>query len=412
MKILCLRAYYEPEQTAGTHLMKDLEECIISEHSIEYIVSTPTRGVSDEVRRYYKRKRIEKKYNGKIVVKRFPMYKEGKSPVTRAIRYLCCGIAQIYLGSRSENIDLILSGSTPPTIGVYCVVLGKILSKKQHKKIPIIYKIDDIFPDSLVQAGLTKEGSIIWKIGRRMEDYIYKNTDILIVINQRMKDNLLRKGVLDTKIEVISNWIDFENVVPVNKKQNRLFDELRISREKYNILYAGNIGEAQGAEIIIEVAKKLKDVDSINFVVFGGGANFIDFRNKASDLDNIQVFDLMPLDRVSEVYSVADIALITCKPGFGNIGMPSKTWSIMACNKQIIASYDLNSVLESVINECNAGVVVEPGNTDALAHIILETFNNRFEENNSTTNIREIAMKMASKDYCTGRYLDVINMFA
>ena len=404
MKILCPRAYYDPEQTAGSHLMQDLEECFTQKHSIEYIVSTPTRGVSDEVREQYKHKLTEEKRDGKVLVRRFPMFREAKSPLQRALRYLFCNIAQVYYGGRENNIDVIYSGSTPPTIGVTCVKISKRLSRKQKKKVPIVYKLDDIFPDSLVQAGITYEGSLVWKIGRVIENYIYSNVGTIIVNNEGMRKNLLNKNVPESKIKVVNNWIDFSTVKPINKDKNMLFEELDIPRDKYIVLYAGNVGEAQGAEIIIDVAGKLQHEEGIRFVVFGGGTKYQAFRDKAKEFSNMQVFNLMPLERVAEVYSLADIALVTCKPGFGSIGLPSKTWSIMACNKSIIASYDLDSDLASAIEKCNAGMTVEPGDSNALARSILKSYKNK----QPNENIREQAMAIASKEMCTNEFLRII----
>lgn len=408
MKILCLRAYYDPEQTAGSHLMKDLEDQLIKKHTIKYIVSTPTRGISDDIRVQYNHKLSEEKYEGRVLIKRFPMFKEGRSPALRALRYILCNIAQIHYGCRENNVDVICSGSTPPTIGVACIQISRRIANKQKKRIPVIYKIDDIFPDSLVQAGLTEEGSIIWKAGRIVEKYIYRNVDVLIVNCEGMKDNLVKKGVPKAKIHVVNNWIDFSAVKPIEKEFNALFDELKIPRDKYIVLYAGNFGEAQGAEIIIDVAKKTLNESKINYVVFGGGTCFKDFREQAEELSNIQVFDLLPLNRVSEVYSLADVALITGKPGFGGIGMPSKTWSIMACNKHIIASYDLNSDLSSTIRKMQAGIIVEPGNSDELSKAIINSYNDYNKGIVPEVQIRENAIQMASKEICTKEFLRII----
>ena len=408
MKILCPRAYYDPEQTAGSHLMQDLEEQFITRHTIEYLVSTPTRGISKEVHNKYKHRLREEKNNGRILIRRFPMFREGKSPLLRAFRYLLCNIAQIYYGSCEKDVDVIYSGSTPPTIGVTCIQISKKIGKKQNRKIPVIYKLDDVFPDSLVQAGLTHKGSMIWNIGRAIENYIYNNVDTLIVNCDGMRKNLIDKGVPETKLRVVSNWIDFSAVNPISKESNHLFEELKIPRDKYTVLYAGNFGEAQGAEIILEAAIQTLNEKKINYVVFGGGTHFNEFKERASRMPNIQVFSLLPLDRVSEVYSLADVALITCKPGFGGIGMPSKTWSIMACNKRIIASYDVESDLSSIIKKIRAGVTVEPGNSVALSNAIIKSFNEFENGVGLDKHIREETIQIASKDLCTKEFLKII----
>ena len=407
MKILYLCAYYAPEQTAGSHLMQDLEDCFAINHNIEYIVSTPTRGISVEIRKRYQHNLREEKKDGKVIVNRFPMFRESSVPLFRAIRYLLCNIIQVYYGCRAKDVDVIYSGSTPPTIGLACIQIGKRLTRKQKKKVPVVYRLDDVFPDSLVYSGITHEESMVWKVGRKIEDYVYRNVETIIVNSMGMKKNLLKKGVPESKIAIVNNWIDFTSVKPISKDTNILFDELDISRDKFIVLYAGNFGEAQGAEIILKLAKKLVDYEMINFVVFGGGTHFNSFKEQAIGLSNLQVFSLLPINRVSEVYSLADVALITCKAGFGEIGLPSKTWSIMACNKRIIASFDTKSDLALIIKECNAGIVVEPGNADALADAVLQA---SIDHSKDFETIRERAIELASKDRCTKEILRILEL--
>ena len=118
----------------------------------------------------------------------------------------------------------------------------------------------------------------------------------------------------------------------------------------------------------------------------------------------------MPADRVSEVYSIGDVALITCKPGTGNTGMPSKTWSIMACDTPIIASFDMDSDLAEVLRNSSAGICVEPGNVDALVEAIKENYRTFKMKGNQSSNLREYVRNNASKEICVKRYIETITI--
>ena len=295
--------------------------------------------------------------------------------------------------------------STPSTQGVLCAKVAKKLSKKYGRKVPFVYNLQDVFPDSLVTTGLAKKGGLLWKIGRKIENYTYKNADKIIVISESMKKNILDKGVPEEKIVVISNWIDTEMTKPVPKEENRLFEEFGISKDKFTVVYAGNFGKAQGADVVLEAADKLKENENIQFVIFGGGAEFDKAKEKATRLNNVNINSLLPQERVPEVYSLGDIAIITCKKGVGTSGMPSKTWSIMACNTPIIAAFDTDSELAEVIEKANAGVTVEPENADALTAAILEMARGRAE---GFTGGREYTVKNASKDVCTAKYVETL----
>lgn len=367
MNILFLDAYFEPEQIAFSHLEKDLISALVEPgHRIHVICPTPTRGISSDAAKAYKNRTSEVLYNGNVRVTRFAAPQEGKNPLIRALRYFWCNLRTYQIGAKQKDIDAVFADSTPPTQGW---IAGKVAQKR---KVPLVYSLQDIFPDSLVNARMTREGSFLWKIGRKIEDFTYKNADAIIVISESFKNNILAKGVPEDKIIVVPNWIDTDQIKPVPKLENRLFEEFRIDREKYTVVYAGNFGPTQGTDVMLEAASLLKEKENIQFVFFGGGAEFEAAKAyvEKNRLSNVTINELLPMDRVSEVYSLGDIALITCKPGVGNAGMPSKTWSIMACNTPIIASFDMDSELADILNRNNLGICVEPGNAEQLAEAI------------------------------------------
>lgn len=409
MNILKLPPYYYPEVISSSHLTKDLEEAY-SQAGFNNIVfaPTPTRGISDAVYKEYKDITYEERYDGHIQVHRFPMFREGRNPIGRMIRYVLVHWKQYGKAVKEPDIAIISAGSTPPTQGMLSALVAKKLSKKYKRKVPFIYNLQDIFPDSLVSTGLTKKGSLLWKIGRKIEDYTYQNADKIIVISEGFKRNIMAKGVPKEKIEVISNWIDLKSVYPVSRKENKLLSEFPIDPTKFLVVYAGNFGASQGADIILKAAEKLKGQPDIQFVIFGGGAYFEEAKRTAETLDNVFVHELMPADRISEVYSLGDVALITCKPGTGNAGMPSKTWSIMACNTPIIASFDTDSDLADVIRDSKAGVCVEPGNVQELLDAIKAKYQLWKLGIKKGFNLREYVKENASKEKCVGRYIEVI----
>lgn len=409
MRILRLRAYYDPEITAGIHLDHDLSEAFMN-NDIYYISYTPspTRGVTKEVREAYKNRKKEIIYNGYVEINRFSMFREGHNPIQRALRYIACTIREYWLGIKEKNIDVVYSSSTPPTQGMLSALVAKKLSKRYGKKIPFVFNLQDVFPDSLVNSGMTRNGSLIWKIGRKIENYTYSHADKIIVISEGFKRNIMAKGVSEEKIVVVSNWVDLSIVKPVNRNENALFEEFGFERNKFFVVYAGNIGEAQGTEVIIETARELEDYNEIQFVIFGGGSKYQEIKTESERCKNVFITDLQPQERVSEVYSMGDVALITCKPGTGNAGMPSKTWSIMACNTPIIASFDIESDLADVICDSGAGCCVKPGDSKALAEAIKKEYEKWMHGEANMTDIRAYAVKTASKEICVRRYIDTL----
>lgn len=406
MNLLFLDAYFEPETTAYSHLEKDLLEALVNKkNNIIVICPIPTRGVSKQVQKVYQSRKYEYLYSGKVKVRRFWAPREGKNPIIRAFRYFWCNLRTYQIASRLKNVHVIFSNSTPPTQGLLSAITAKKLSKRYGQKVPFVYNLQDVFPDSLVNTGLTNRESVLWKTGRKIEDYTYKNADRIIVISDGFKKNIMAKGVSEKKIEVVSNWIDLDSVHPVKREENTLIGEFSINPEKFLVVYAGNFGAAQGADIVLKVAEQLERYKDIQVVIFGGGPYFNEAQREAEKLDNVFIHDLLPQDRISEVYSLGDVALITCKPGTGRAGLPSKTWSIMACNTPIIASFDTDSDLAGIIADSGAGECVEAGNVEKLTEAILQIHNSTA----CSSDLRGYVQKHADKEHCIKVYRAILN---
>lgn len=403
MKLIYLVQYFFPEKASGLDLVQDMLEGFANYGwEIDLYTPTPTRGVSREQRREFSKRRKECKYNNSLKIHRMHLYREGKGFISRALRYVLFSI-ECFWKATTVPADLIFTGSGPPTQGV---VVG--LAKKFSRKKKVIYNLQDIFPDSLVTSGICNEESFLMKIGRRMERFTYRNADYIITITDDMKANVIKKGVDPQKVCVVRNWIDVEKIVPISSKTNKLFDELNLERGKFYVVYAGNIGKVQGVEVILEAAELLKDKKNIHFVIFGNGSEEENIKKRAKVLSNLSVFPLQPIERVSEVYSLGDVSVISCRPGTGGSGMPSKTWTIMAAGTSIIASFDLGGEMERTIREADCGYTVPAGDEKALAEKILELSNSSDEVKRLGNNARRYACENVSKKEAVKRYIKII----
>ncbi len=415
MKILKLSSYYLPEQISSTHLTKDLEDAYIAA-GFEYdiYVPTPTRGISKEVRKKYKKIKYEEFRDGHIRVHRFAMFREGKNPIQRALRYVLVNIAQYFKGTHAKDIDIIMAGSTPPTQGVLCSLVKKKLSKKYKKNVPFIYNLQDIFPDSLVTAKMTKKGSLLWKIGRKIENYTYKNADKIIVISEDFKRNIMEKGVPEEKIVIIPNWVDSEQVHPIDRKDNVLFSRYNLDPDKFYICYSGNIGHSQNMRMLLDVAKGLaNELPDVRFVLFGEGAACEELSKAIAEekIENVLMFPFQPYEDIAHVFSFGDVGLIISKPGIGNSSVPSKTWGIMAAARPVLASFDDGSALSNLIGEVGCGVTAKAGDAEQFKAAVVALYNDR--ENNAAVGMRgrTYLKEYLDKDKCVGMYVETIKQF-
>lgn len=404
MKLVYLVQYFSPEKASGLQLVEDLLEGF-SAHGwkTDVFTPTPTRGVTDEQRKEYARKRVEIKYDGRLTIHRMHLYREGKGFVGRAIRYLLFSI-ECFWKAATVPADFIFTGSGPPTQGVVVGLAKKVSGKK------VIYNLQDIFPDSLVTSGICGENSFLMKIGHTMENFTYRNADHIITITDDMKANIMKKGVPEDKISVVRNWIDTDKVKHISREDNLLFDELKLPRDGFYVVYAGNLGKVQGVDVILKTASLMKNNRDIKFVIFGNGSEEENLKKIVNDkhLDNVLMLPLQPIERASEVYSMADVSIISCTPGTGGSGMPSKTWTIMAAGVPIIASFDMPSEMERTIEEAECGFCTRAGDENELTEKIIRVFGDSRLKKCLGQNARRYAEKNVSKAEAVEKYIKSI----
>lgn len=405
MKILQLTGYFFPEKAASIYLVENRLETFANE-GFDMVIhaSRPTRGLSNEEYKKYKNKKIEMMYHGKLRVHRFAMFREGRNPLLRALRYSLNWIIQLWYGLREKKVDCVYLESTPPIQGM----LGAFL--KILKKVPFVYNLQDIFPDSLAGTSLAQKGGLLWKIGRVIEDFTYRHADKIIVISEDFKRNIMAKGVPEDKIVVVYNWVDQNAVVDVPRPENKLFAKYGIDPSKFYIEYSGNIGLTQNIDMLLEVMKELKESHpDIGLVLVGEGAyrKQVEEIVRRDNLTNVTMLPFQPYEDISHVFSLGDVGLVISKPGVGANSVPSKTWSIMSASRPVLANFDENE-MKSILEENACGIFTKAGDKEAFKAAILRLYQDRELCTEYGRNGRQFVMDNLTKEVGTQKYVDVI----
>lgn len=401
MRILLLPDYFSPEIFASSYLFENRNEAFANE-GFDMIVYTPspTRGVNRNVS-YQK---IEFLYKNHLELHRFDMVGESKNTMLRLVRYFLCSVSQFFKALFTRKFDIVLLGSTPPFQGAIGAALKIIRNKR------FVYGLQDIFPDSLVSTGITKKGSLIWKIGRVIENFTYKYADKIIVISEDFKKNIMAKGVPEDKIVVVYNWVDQNAVVDIPRDKNKLFDKYQLDRSKFYIEYSGNIGLTQNMDMLLEVMKELKITHpDIGLVLVGEGAYKAQVEEivKRDNLTNVTMIPFQPYEDISYVFSLGDAGLVISKPGVGANSVPSKTWSIMSASRPVLANFDENELKDILAgNEC--GIFTKAGDREAFKQSIIKLYENRELCKKYGTNGRQFVMDNLTREVGTQKYVDVI----
>lgn len=234
--------------------------------------------------------------------------------------------------------------------------------------------INDVYPEVLIAAGMTRPTSLIARVTGWRTGCLYRSVARIIVLGRDMAFLVERKmGKADKKTVIIPNWADLALVALRKRAANALLDELKI-KDRFVIQYAGNIGRTHGLKTLGQAAQKLADRKEIHFLFIGSGAKkkWLEEFIRFSGLRNVTVMGYRPREYISDSLNACDVAVISFVEGMAGISVPSRMYNIMAAGKPIIAVADDESELALVVREEQIGWVVPPGDVERLVAVIEE----------------------------------------
>ena len=235
--------------------------------------------------------------------------------------------------------------------------------------------IQDFEVDAALQLNILPKNNLLTNWAKRAEQALLRRFDIISTISTRMLDRLLDKGVAKIQTYLFPNWVNLDEIVPLDEKHNKYRDSLGISDQDIVVLYAGNMGKKQGIEYIVEAANTLREHSFIHFVLCGDGAVRDEMVQLATGLKNLHFLPLQPADRLNDLLNMADIHVLPQRAEAADLVMPSKLTGMMASGKAIIAMAEKGTEIEQVISK--TGIVITPEDTQALSDAILDLAKNR-----------------------------------
>jgi colanic acid biosynthesis glycosyl transferase WcaI len=264
----------------------------------------------------------------------------------------------------SPKADVVLVYG-PPLVGPD---LGALVAFRHGAKLAnVVY---DIYPDIAVETGRVTNPAVI-RAARLAERFQYWASDLTIVLSEGFKQQLVAKGVDESRIAVVPVWLDPNEIQPL-PRDNAWRREHDIPLDRFVVLYAGTIGVVSGATVVAEAAALLRDSKDILFLFVGEGDEkpSVEARARELGLTNMRFLPFQPRERLAEVQATADVGLVTLAPGRGRTSVPSKVLGYMAAGRPALASVDEGSDTAREITENEIGVVVKPGDAAVIAHAV------------------------------------------
>ncbi|WP_422766827.1 glycosyltransferase family 4 protein [Photobacterium leiognathi subsp. mandapamensis] len=359
MKILLLTQWFEPEPTfKGLLFAKALRD---KGHIVEVLTGFPNYP-GGKVYDGYKITLYQKEVIDGIVIHRVPLYpSHDSSALKRIANYLSFAVSSTILGiMKTRNIDVIYSYHPPLTTSLSASVLSL------FKRIPFVVDIQDLWPDTLTATGMVNNQRVLGLVSK-VCSFVYKRASKIVVLSPGFKEKLISRGVPEDKIEVIYNWC--------NESALNHSEECKVKlpeNDKLNLLFAGNLGLAQGLPAIIEAAEKLQKEDcQVNIVFLGDGvakdAAISLVKEKA--LENVFFLPRVPMAQVGTLLSVSDMLLVHLNDNeLFRITIPSRTQANLAMGKPIVMGVSGDAA--ELVQESGAGVICTPNDPSELAEAI------------------------------------------
>ena len=241
------------------------------------------------------------------------------------------------------------------------------------KRVPFVFEVRDLWPESLAAVGAGSEGSALHRILGAIAGFLYRRADRIIVVAPPFKDHLIRYwNVPAAKISVVENGVETD-LFRLEPAAIELRKQLKLE-ERFLICYIGTMGNAHGLDTLLAAAAELQtELPRTLFLMIGEGAEKARLVKLAAarSLNNIQFLGEQPRDRIPLYVSASDICLVMLKKSdlFKTV-IPTKLLEYMACERPSIVAVDGHA--RKIVEEAGAGVFVEPENSQALVKAILD----------------------------------------
>ncbi len=399
MNIKIHTMYYLPEFGSSSILMSELVTYLSSKGYRVEIITTMPRKVSDNK---YRGRVFSLEHDPDFDIKRF-WVSSASGPLGRLIAWTIYSILSACNVLFTAKNDIFFLRLPPLQLGISGILAKKLKGSK------LIVNVQDIHPDLAVESGILRNKLLI-KTAYSFEKWVYSYADLIIVISEGFKTNLLRKGVNADKIRVIPNWVDTEFVKPL-AKDNYVSEKLSL-KDKFVIMYAGTISLSSIISLssLLDVAALLKEHKDILFVIVGEGLKKNSLLAKAEKmkLSNILFTGFLPYRDAPLLFACADLLVVPVDVNKSELSLPSKLYNCMASGRPILCLAANNSGIYGFVKDSGCGISILPGDSEKIRDAILELKDSPDLRRKMGENGRNYVLNNFSKDKVLKVYQDAI----
>ena len=371
MRIGVLSQWYSPETGAAAVpgvLARSLAE---RGHQVQVLTGYPNYPTGKVASGYRVHRRMDECDGPAVAVRRVALYPSHSPKIgSRFLNYSTFALSASVSGVNVlRDVDAIWVYNSPATVG-----LPSLLASACNGP-PHLMHVMDLWPDSILFSGLV-EGRTYDAMARLLGawcELTYRRASAIAATTQGTIDLLVQRGVPETKLHYIPVWADESIYFPRQYDQD-LAEDLGVI-DNFTLLYAGNLGGAQGLGHLLDVCHHVRDLSGLKVLIAGSGTADLQLRRQAEtmQLRNVHFLGQWPAEDMGRLLSITDLNLVSLSDNpLASVTMPSKLPAIMASGHAVLAW--ASGEVARIVSESGGGIVVEPENVADFERAIREAY--------------------------------------
>ena len=362
MRILVVTQYFWPENFRINDLVSEL---VKRGHQVTVLTGKPNYPDGKFFPNFLANPEEFKELNGVKII-RVPILARGVGNLKLALNYLAFALSASFLGPwllKGQAFDAIFAYEPSPiTVGIPAAVM------RYFKKAPLIFWVLDLWPETIQALDIVRSKFILWML-KKLVQQIYQRCDLILAQSKSFIPKIAQYTSAYSQIEYFPSWSD----ITLNDQVIKPASEIPIKSGCFNIMFAGNIGEAQDFPTIVEAAYILKSHLNIRWIIIGSGRQSKKLKEEVQmqGLEHCFLFlGQFSVERMPSFFVHADVLLVSLKkaPIFA-MTIPGKLQSYLASGIPILAMLDGEGA--DIIRNADAGIICSAGDSRELAKSVL-----------------------------------------
>jgi glycosyltransferase involved in cell wall biosynthesis len=385
-RLLVLNQYYWPALEATGQLLTDLCEGLADAFDVTVVtgmIEGEQCGISER--------------NGVRIMRVSSTFYDRRRLSLRTVNYLTYTVAASWRALRLGRPDVVFCMTDPPFLGTAALGVARRFGA------PLVVTSQDVFPEIAVEVGRLHNPAVVETIRVLVGAYL-RRAERVVAIGDTMRERLEEKGARPERMQVISNWVDTERLVP----QPRDNDWARAHGldDDFVVMHSGNIGYAQDLDTLLRAGALLRDLEDLRIVIIGAGARFVELTEMAErlELDSVIFLPYQSREVLTLSLSAASIHFVGLARGLAGYVVPSRLYGILSVGRPVLVAADPECETAEVVTRIGAGVAISPGNPVELARVIREAHDGKLDLAAMGARGRAFATAEADREVAVSKY--------